>query len=249
MACDRHGPAVARLGDALEATRAADGRLRQRFFARWDVVLVCPRLLLERGIFRLRDSGFVGGPLLEAGSLRNGEPKRVREDDRALDAAPQGAREDDGRAASGPCAGKASDLFLSASGEGRAVKVRRVGRPDNLAVAYEDQNRGHPSAPPETTPITRIRSPSCSAVSAGIGASPRMRICASGARRRACNRSRPLAAEPSSTDASLRPGWISAVTCIVPSRTLPDLSVLPRQRTSEHLSETSVSGCFAAQVA
>src|SRR5207244_490398 len=50
-------------------------------------------------------------------------------------------------------------------------------------------------------------------------------------------------------ESSARAGWISAVTCIVLSRTPPDLSVLPRQRTSEQLSETSVSGGLAAQVA
>src|SRR5207244_11259425 len=104
--------------------------------------------------------------------------------------------EDGVREACGPRAGASSDLFLAASGEGPAVKVRRVGRADDLAVAYEHQNRGHPSAPPETTPITRIHSPSWSAVSAGIGASPRMRMCAAGASRRALNRSRPLASDP-----------------------------------------------------
>src|SRR5207244_13193785 len=109
-------------------------------------------------------------PFFEARSLRHGEPECIGEDDGALDASSQRARKDGGRSASGPCAGEASDLFLPASAEGRAIEVRRVRRTDDLAVADEHKKRGHPSAAPEPTPITQVRSTYFNAASACVGA-------------------------------------------------------------------------------
>src|SRR2546428_14110862 len=224
--------------DALEATPTADGRLSQGFFARRDILEVRPSSLLQCGILGLRYPGLIGRPFLQARSFRDRELKGIGEEDGALDASPQGACEDRGGAANGPRMSQAPDLFLSASGERGTIEVRRVRRPDDLAVPHEDERRTQGKEPPDTTPITRMRSPSSKASSTGIGPSPRIKMCASGASRRARKRSRPFAEAPSSTDSSLRPGRISAVTCIRSSRTIRGLSVLPRAQTSEHLSET-----------
>ena len=242
MAHHRNRAAVMRGRDALEATPTADGRLSQGFFARRDILEVRPSSLLQCGILGLRYPGLIGRPFLQARSFRDRELKGIGEEDGALDASPQGACEDRGGAANGPCACQASDLFLSALGERGTVEVRRVRRPENLAVSDEDERRTQRKEPPDTTPITRMRSPSSKDSSTGIGPSPRIKMCASGASRRARNRSRPFAEGPSSTDSSLRPGRISAVTCIRPSRTIRDLSVLSQELSPELLSEPSVSG-------
>ncbi len=228
--------------DALEATPPADGCLSQGFFARRDILEVRPSSLLQCGILGLRYSGFIGGPFLQARSFQDRELKGIGEEDGALDASAQGACEDRGGAANGPCVSEASDLFLSAPGERGTIEVRRVRRPDDLAVSHEDERRAQGKEPPDTTPTTRMRSPSFNDSSTGIGPSPRIKMCASGASRRARNRSKPFAEGPSSTDSSLRLGRISAVTCIGPSRTIRDLSVLSQELSPELLSESSVSG-------
>src|SRR2546426_1281856 len=239
---DRGGVTFHLLRDVLEAFTTSDRSPLQRFLARGDEVKVRPCSLFQSRVLGLWDSGFIRGPFLQARALRDGPSKCTCEDDGGLDAPPQGAREDGRRRVRGPRATEGTDLVLPSFRERRAVEIRRVRRADNFAVADEDERRGHAETPPDTTPITRIRSPSLKPSSAGIGPSPRIKMCASGASRRARSRSTPLAAGPNSTDSSLRPGRISAVTCIRSSRTLPDLSVLPRAQTSEHLSEPSVSG-------
>src|SRR5207249_6983906 len=116
------------------------------------------RFLLQRGILWLWNPGFVGGPLFQARSLRHRETENIGEDDGALDASSQGAREDRGRPVGGPRAGQDSDLFFAAPRQRRAVEIGCVRRADNLAMSHEDERRGHATAPPDTTPITRILS-------------------------------------------------------------------------------------------
>src|SRR2546427_8408798 len=234
--------------DFLQARTTPDRRPGQGLFARRNEVQVRPCPLLQGGVLGLWDPRLVGGPFLQARSFRDRPTKCTGEDDGALDAPPQWAREDRRRTVRWPLPDQRADLVFSSFRERGAIEIRRVRGADNLAVSHEDERRGHAGTPPDTTTITRILSPSLKISSAGIGPSPRIKMCASGASRRAFHRSRPLAAVPSAIDSSLRPGRISAVTRIGPSRTIRDLSVLSQERSPELLSESSFSGCIDAQL-
>src|SRR2546426_4931188 len=220
---DRGGVTFHLLRDLLETFTTSDRSPLQRFLARGDEVKVRPCSLFQSRVLGLWDSRFIRGPFLQARALRDGSSERACEDDGALDAPPQGAREDSGRRIRRPCPTEGADLVLSSFRERRAVEIRRVRRADKFALPYEGERRGHAGTPPETTPIPRVLSPSLTPPSAGIRPSPPLQNCASGASRRARSKSTPLAAGPNSTDSSLRPGRISAVTCIRSSRTLPHL--------------------------
>src|SRR5437867_3873291 len=207
--------------DFLQARTTSGRRPRQGFLARRNEVQVRPCPLLQGGVLGLWDPRLVGGPFLQARSFRDRPTKCTCEDDGALDAPPQWAREDRRRTVRWPLPNQRADLVFSSFRERGAIEIRRVRGADNLAVSHEDERRGHAGTPPDTTTITRILSPSLKISSAGIGPSPRIKMCASGASRRACNRSRPLAAGPSWIGSSLRCGRVSAVARLSPWWPLP----------------------------
>src|SRR5205823_4539435 len=156
-------------GDFFEAPTSSDCRLCEGLFARRDEIQVPPGAPLQRLVLRLRDAGFIGGPLLQARSLANPESERIREQSRTFNAPTQRTREDDGRTFRGPRPCQVRNLRLAERGERGAIEIRRVDGSDDLPMPNEDESPTHPSQPPEATVTTRIRSPSARDSSTGIG--------------------------------------------------------------------------------
>src|SRR5205823_11116863 len=80
------------LGDFLEAPTSPDRRVCEGLFARRDESKVPPGAPLQRLVLRLRDAGFIGGPLLEARPFSNPESERIREQSRTFNAPTQRTR-------------------------------------------------------------------------------------------------------------------------------------------------------------
>src|SRR3989442_11134176 len=66
---DRRGRAINDPADFLEATRASERGVSERFLARRDELEIRPRSFFEGGVLRLRDSRVVRRPLLQTGPL------------------------------------------------------------------------------------------------------------------------------------------------------------------------------------
>src|SRR5439155_22375834 len=234
--------------NSFDALNASDRRLRKRLLARGDEVEVRPGPSLQSLVFRLGDSRIVRGPFLQTRPFHDREAEPFGEEECAFDAPSQGTREDGRGSLDGPGLRESADLRLAPRREGRPVEVGRVRGPDDFPVSYEHEVPGHSMEPPETTTSTRICSPSTNRSSIAIGASPRTRMCASGASRSARRRSEPVALSPSFTSCSWRAGRISA-TIRIPSAESRFRHKRSCLSSAERLSETSFSGDVAAQVA
>src|SRR5438552_1396416 len=162
-------------GDFFEAPTSSDCRLCEGLFARRDEIQVPPGAPLERLVLRLRDAGFIGGPLLQARALPDPESERIREQDRTFNAPAQRAREDDARTFRGPRPCQVRNLRLAEGRERGPIEVGRVDRSDDLPMPNEHECPTHPWQPPEATATTRTRSPSAKDSSTGIGRSRRTR--------------------------------------------------------------------------
>src|SRR5439155_10985967 len=174
------------------------------------------RAALEVHVLIQRELRGVRSPLPQARPLFERHMERGLEDRRGLDRPEEIARVRRGRLRDRPLCREAVHLPPALRGERGAVEVRRLLGSDNLPVPDKDEDGfgllRDGDHPPETTAITRSRSPARNRSSMGIGTSSRTRMWTSGASPRRFINSYPSASSDRSTVRVSRAGKSSAVT-------------------------------------